>query len=54
MGLREAVEIFIKRGYIEVEGGKYFDGDKWRLACYVLSKFLEDNPGIWETESEVR
>lgn len=41
MTREEAKEIFLNRGYIEVEGGTIFDGDKWREACSVISKWLE-------------
>lgn len=44
MTREEAKEIFLNRGYIKVEGGTIFDGDKWREACSVISKWLEEEP----------
>lgn len=44
MTREEAKEIFLNRGYIKVEGGTIFDGDKWREACSVISKWLEQEP----------
>ena len=37
----EAKQIIIDRGYIQVEGGRIYDGDKWREAIYVISKMFE-------------
>ena len=44
MTITEAKTIFLNRGYIEVNGGTIFDGNKWREACRVISKYLEDDP----------
>lgn len=41
MTFEEAKKVFINRGFIEVDGGTIFDGDKWREACYVISQWLE-------------
>ena len=41
MTKEEAKEVFLNRGFIEVEGGTVFDGNKWRQACVVISKWLE-------------
>ena len=40
MTREEAIEIFLNRGWIEVEGGTYFDGDKWREAIMVISDYF--------------
>ena len=40
MTFNEAKEIFINRGYIEVDGGTVYDPDKWREACYDISVWL--------------
>ena len=49
MTKEEAKEVFLNRGFIEVEGGTVFDGNKWRQACVVISKWLEQEPktGHW-------
>ena len=48
MSLEEAKKIFINRGFIEVNGGTLFDGDSWRNACYVISKWLEEENITWK------
>jgi hypothetical protein len=40
----EAKEIFLNRGYIQVKGGRIYDGDKWRESVVVISKWLEQEP----------
>jgi hypothetical protein len=44
MTFQEAREIFINRGYIEVDGGTVYEPDKWREACVVISDWLEQEP----------
>lgn len=44
MTREEAKKVFLDRGYIEVEGGTIFDANKWREACAVISKWLEQEP----------
>jgi len=44
MTREEAKEIFLNRGYIKVEGGTIYDANKWREACSVISKWLEQEP----------
>ena len=44
MTIEEAKEIFLNRGYIQVKGGKIYDGDKWRESVVVISKWLEQEP----------
>lgn len=41
MTKEEAKQIFLSRGYVEVEGGTIYDPDKWREACVVISKWLK-------------
>jgi len=44
MTREEAKKVFLNRGYIKVEGGTIFDANKWREACSVISKWLEEEP----------
>lgn len=44
MTLDEAKTIFLNRGYIEVNGGSYFDGNKWRESVVVISEWLKEEP----------
>jgi len=44
MTFEEAKKIFINRGFIEVDGGTIFDGNKWREAVKVISDWLEQQP----------
>lgn len=43
MTREEAKDVFLNRGFIEVEGcrGRIFHADKWREACVVISEWLE-------------
>lgn len=41
MTKEEAKTVFLNRGYVEVEGGTIYNPDKWREACAVISKWLE-------------
>lgn len=54
MTFEEAKKIFINRGFVEIDDGSIiFNGDQWRQACFVISKFLEDLPAqIPVSESE--
>ena len=40
MTREEAKEVFLNRGFID----GIYDGDKWREACVVISKWLEQEP----------
>lgn len=40
----EAKNIFINRGFVEINGDQVFDGNKWRNAITVISKWLEQEP----------
>jgi len=44
MNLKQAIDIFIDRGFVETTNntGKIYDPDKWRESVYVISKWLED------------
>lgn len=44
MTKEEAKQIFLNRGFVEVDGGNIFDGDKWRESCRVISEWLEQEP----------
>lgn len=44
MTREEAKTIFLNRGYIEVDGGSYFDGNKWRESIAVISEWLKEEP----------
>lgn len=44
MTKEEARQIFLSRGFVEVEGGTIYDPDKWREACVVISEWLEQEP----------
>lgn len=46
MTREQAKEIFLNRGYIEVDGGVVYDGNKWREACVVISEWLKEEPII--------
>lgn len=43
MTREEAKTIFLNRGYIEVDGGSYFDGNKWRESIAVISEWLKED-----------
>lgn len=53
MTREEAKQIFLNREFIEVDGGSIFDGDKWREACRVISKWLEQEPIIDKARAEI-
>lgn len=44
MTFEEAKEVFLYRGYVEVEGALIYDADKWRESCRVISEWLEQEP----------
>lgn len=44
MTREEAKEIFINRGYVNVKGGTFFDGDKWRQSVEVITEWLKEQP----------
>lgn len=44
MTLDEAKIILINRGFVEINGDQVFDGNKWRNAIAVISKWLEQEP----------
>lgn len=39
-----AKKIFLNRGFVAIDGGQIFDGNKWREAVAVISKWLEQEP----------
>lgn len=41
MTREEAKKVFLNRGFVEVDGGIIFDGNKWGEACLVISEWLE-------------
>lgn len=44
MTKEEARQVFLSRGYIEVEGGTIYDANKWRESCAAISEWLEQQP----------
>lgn len=44
MTIPEAKNILINRGFVEINGDQVFDGNKWRNAITVISKWLEQEP----------
>lgn len=44
MTIEEAKIILINRGFVEINGDLVFDGNKWRNAITVISKWLEQQP----------
>lgn len=44
MTREEAKQVFLSRGYVEVEGGTIYDANKWRESCRVISEWLEQEP----------
>lgn len=46
----EAKEIFLNRGFID---GVY-DGNKWREACIVISKWLEQEPILDRVRAKIK
>lgn len=44
MTKEEAKQVFLSRGFVEVEGGTIYDADKWRESCHVISEWLEQEP----------
>lgn len=44
MTIEEAKNILINRGFVEVNGYKIFDGNKWRNSIAIISKWLEQEP----------
>ncbi len=44
MTIEEAKIILINRGFVEINGDLVFDGNKWRNAITVISKWLEQEP----------
>lgn len=40
----EAKNILINRGFVEINGDYVYDGNKWRNAIAVISKWLEQQP----------
>lgn len=43
MTFKEAVEIFINRGYEQVDGGSIYNADKWRDSVIIISNWLQQN-----------
>ena len=44
MTIEEAKNILINKGFVEINGDQVFDGNKWRNAITVISKWLEQQP----------
>lgn len=44
MTREEAKDVFLNRGYVKVNGGEIFDGDKWRQSVVVISEWLKQEP----------
>ncbi len=44
MTIEEAKKIFLNRGFIEVDGGEIYNGEKWRQACLIISSWLKQEP----------
>lgn len=44
MNFEEAKEIFLNRGYEQVEGGSIYNPDKWRESVIVISDWLRQEP----------
>ena len=55
MTREEAKDVFLNRGFIEVEGcrGRIFDADKWREACIVVSKWLKEESVLDKIRAEI-
>ena len=49
MTRKEAKEIFLNRGFID----GIYDGNKWREACIVISKWLEQEPILDKIRAEI-
>ncbi len=44
MTFDEAREIFLNRGYEQVDGGSIYNADKWRESIIVISNWLQQEP----------
>lgn len=44
MTFEEAKEIFINRGYEQVDGGSIYNADRWRQSVIVISDWLQQEP----------
>lgn len=44
MTFEEAREIFLNRGYEQVDGGSIYNADKWRDSVIVISDWLQKEP----------
>jgi hypothetical protein len=44
MTFEEAREIFLNRGYEQVDGGSIYNADKWRDSVIVISDWLQQEP----------
>lgn len=44
MTREEAKDVFLNRGFVKVNGGEIFDGDKWRQSVVVISEWLKQEP----------
>ena len=53
MTREQAKEIFLNRGYIKVDGGVVYDGDKWREACVVISEWLKEESILDKIRAEI-
>lgn len=55
MTREEAKEVFLNRGYVQVNGGEIFDGNKWRQSIVVISEWLkEQEPILDKIRAEIR
>ena len=46
MTREEAKDVFLNRGYVKVNGGEIFDGDKWRESIIVISEWLKEQETV--------
>lgn len=44
MTFEEAKQIFLNRGYEQVDGGSIYNADKWRDSVIVISNWLQQEP----------
>ena len=55
MTREEAKVVFLNRGYVKMNGGEIFNGDKWRQSVVVISEWLkeqEPKTGHWISHRE--
>ena len=54
MTKEEAKDIFLNRGYVKVNGGEVFNGDKWRQSVVVISEWLKEQEPLTEVLNKIR